>query len=104
MGDWYIIYIFQKLVEIGHDRSDSEAKENLFKTPNENIHQKLCFILNTTKYFLVEVLFLSFLPLSTVPWVLCQFHSSLDSSLKGLQTADKPALLHWVLTLFDVSV
>lgn len=61
MGDWYIIYIFQKLVEIGHDRSDSIAKESLFKTLNENIHQKLCFILNTTKYFLgIEVLFLSF--------------------------------------------
>lgn len=61
MSDWYIIYIFPKLVEIGHDRSDSIAKANLFKTLNENIHQNLCFILYTTKYFLgIEVLFLSF--------------------------------------------
>lgn len=70
MGDWYIIYIFQKLVEIGNDRSDSIAKANLFKTLNENIHRKFCFSLKTTKYFLgIEVLFLflSFLPLSTVP-------------------------------------
>jgi len=64
----HIIHISRKLVEIGHDRNESIAKPGLFKMLNENIRTKLRFNLNTTKYFAGHCsLFLSFLPLSTVP-------------------------------------
>lgn len=83
---------------------------------NENVHRKLCFNLNTNKYyfnenmkwkkfeglcfliFIFQVIFYS--PLSL--YMLCHFHSSHDWSLEGLQTLTKSGSLHWILTLCSV--
>lgn len=93
-------------MEIGHDRNDSIAKANLFKMLKENIHRKLCFNLNTTRYFAGYWSLILFFKFSYTLHCPCKcpanLNSSSDSSLKDLQTADKPGLLHWLLTLLNI--